>query len=112
MKNDKLLPIADKLGAITTIEQLIDVIEHVLSIRELVGRDFDHAEIAAFRWIEDAANLPSFARQVSRLSERAQDRLVDQLAELENLLHPEDAEQPIDDTIEIELPSLFDMAEA
>lgn len=103
--------VADKLGNITTIEQLIDVIEHVLSIRELTGRDFDSAEIAAFRWIEDAANLPSFARQASRLSDREQDRIEKYLAELEQMLHPEDAEQEPGGDIEPEM-SLFDLAEA
>ena len=106
----KLPPIADKLGNIRTIEQLIDVIEHVLSIKELVGRDLNHAEILAFGWIEDAAELPSFERQAARLSAREQDRLADQLAELSRMLHPEDAEQDGADKVSEEI-SLFDLAE-
>lgn len=107
----KLPPIADKLGNVKTIEQLIDVIEHVLSIHELVGRDFNHAEILAFGWIEDAAELPSFERQAARLSDREQDRLADQLAELSRMLHPEDAKQ--EDYVEaVPELSLFDLMEA
>lgn len=97
MKKDKL-PIAKKLGSVKTIEQLTDVIEHVLSIRELVGREFSQTERQAFRWIVEAAYLPSFKDEASKLSWKIQDKFIDQLAELEQELQPTDDEMAMADT--------------
>lgn len=97
MKKDKLPPVAHKLGQIKTVEGVIDVIEHVLSVKELIGRDFDEIEIAAFHWIETAANLPSFKQQSRHLPENQQDRLAEMLSELEQALHPEEQEGALTD---------------